>query len=116
MIQETLFDYSRKDFPLNIVEENKGLFTDEFAAWIEKNLHVFSAFAEQALYVKKTMRREHYSARTIGEWLRHNSSLREGGGGWKLNNDHFPSIARLVMIAYPELNGLFETRERNQNA
>ena len=115
MIQETLFDYSRKDFPLNIVEENKGLFTDEFAAWIEKNLHVFAEFAEQSLYVKRTMRREHYSIRTIGEWVRHNSEIREKGNGYKLNNNAFAPISRLLMLAYPELNGLFETRERNEN-
>jgi len=105
----TLFD---RQFPLDILDTNRGLFTDEFCEWIVEHIHIFSAFATQAKYVKGVMRRDHYSSRTIGEWLRHNSALREKGDGWKLNNDMFPDLARLCMLAYPELNGLFETRGR----
>ena len=110
----TLFSYAGHkalDFPFDVIEKNRDLFKDDFIEWLPKNLHVFSEFVVQAKYVRKVMRREHYSARTIGEWLRHNSELREAGNGWKLNNNHFPALARLSMLAYPEINGLFETRE-----
>ena len=111
-----LFNYVERrclDFPLDVVAEHGDLFTEDFKNWLPKNLHVFSAFVKQAKYVRNVMRREHYSARTIGEWLRHNSALREKGEGWKLNDHYWPGLARLSMLAYSELNGLFETRERN---
>ena len=111
----TLFNYRGHrayDFPFDVVEENREKFTADFMAWLPSNLHIFSEFVAQARYVKTVMRRDHYSARTIGEWLRHNSELREAGNGYKLNNDMFPGLARLAMLAYPDLGGLFETRER----
>lgn len=111
MVQSDLFE---EVFPLNIVDANKSMFTEEFAEWVGQNLHVFAAFVEQARYVKKVMRRDHYSARTIGEWLRHNSAIKEKGNGWKLNNNWFPALARLSMLAYPDLAGLFETREQGE--
>lgn len=109
MVHPDLFD---KPFPMNIVEANRHLFRDEFVEWLGQNLHIFAAFVKQAKYVKDVMRRDHYSSRTIGEWLRHNSNLREKGDGFKINNNAFPPLARLIMLAYPELDGLFETREK----
>lgn len=113
--ETNLFNYSYRsslDFPFDIIEAHKHLFTDQFTAWLKGNLHVFAEFAEQAKYVKNVMRRDHYSIRTIGEWVRHNSEIREKGNGYKLNNNSFAPISRLLMLAYPELDGLFETRER----
>jgi len=109
MVQPDLFE---RQFPMNIIDKNRSMFTDDFCEWIGLNLHVFAAFVKQAKYVRSVMRRDHYSARTIGEWLRHNSEIREKGNGWKLNNNYFPALARLSMLAYKELEGLFETRER----
>ena len=105
-------DLFSKPFPMNVVDENRHIFKDEFVEWLGNNLHVFAEFAKQARYVKNVMRRDHYSSRTIGEWLRHNSNLREKGDGFKLNNNYFPPLSRLIMLAYPELDGMFEKRER----
>lgn len=114
--ETTLFNYESRrvlEFPFDVIESHRGMFADSFCKWLKSNLHVFSAFVTQAKYVRNVMRRDHYSARTIGEWLRHNSAVKEHGNGWKLNNDWFPALARLSMLAYPELAGLFETREKN---
>lgn len=93
----TLFNYRGHrtyDFPFDVVEANREKFTDAFIALLPSNLHIFSEFVAQARYVKTVMRRDHYSARTIGEWLRHNSELREAGNGYKLNNDMFSRIGK----------------------
>lgn len=109
MVQGDLFS---APFPLNILDANAYMFKDGFREYIAENLHVFSAFAKQAKYVRNVMRRDHYSCRTIGEYLRHNSALKEKGSGFKLNNDQIPDISRLLMLSYPELDGLFEKRCR----
>ncbi len=108
-----LFNYQKMrdlGFLTDILENNQSQFSADFINWLPENMHVFSAFVKQAKYVRKVMRRDHYSARTIGEWLRHNSMVRGKGDTWKLNDHYWPGLARLSMLAYPELSGLFETR------
>ena len=50
---------------------------------------------------------------TIYEVLRWNSHVnQERDGGFKLNNNHKALYARLIMEREPDLDGVFETRER----
>jgi hypothetical protein len=50
---------------------------------------------------------------TLFEVLRWNSHLNEGkDGGYKLNNNYRALYARLIMKNEPDLDGLFEIRER----
>ena len=69
------------------------------------------AFEREANRVWESGRR-HYSARTIGEYLRHESALRqeEPDEDFKLNNNIFPSLARIYMAMHPERFGFFERR------
>lgn len=84
-------------------------FLPTFADWLTQNWHVWMAFCREADKVWNRGRRK-YSARTIVEVLRHESSLAEVGSEWKINNVRIPDMARLYMAAYPERDGLFETR------
>lgn len=85
-----------------------------FGDWLVANLHVYLAFEAEALSVAE--RREHYSARTIIEFLRHHTLLAEAGEGWKLDNDMAPGLARLFAAAHPRHASLFEFRERQKVA
>jgi len=99
------------DFPMNIVEEHRGEFTDAFVAWLPKNLHIFGEFCEIAL---KLRRRgvKHYGAGSIAEVIRYHTLLRSNPEGvdFKLNNNYRAYLSRLCMMAYAETEGMFETR------
>lgn len=94
---------------LALAQANAGMFRPGFADWLADNLHVWAAFKREANRIWARGRR-HYSARTIGEVLRHESALAEVGSEWKLNNTIFPDLARLYLLAYPERDGFFELR------
>jgi len=77
--------------------------------WFAENNHIWKAFEEQALLIYQRGHR-HYSARTIIEFLRHHSALKEASGEWKINDHITPHLARRFMKEHPHLNGFFETR------
>jgi hypothetical protein len=98
--------------PALIVALHPETFPTEFSEWLDDNLHVWDAFAAQALSVVN-VGFKHYSARTIIEVLRHHSALTEGGGIWKLNDHTTAYLARLFALAYPQHAKLFEFRPTN---
>jgi len=83
----------------------------DFAEWLEANWHVWVAFEREANRIWERGRR-HYSARTIGEYLRHESALRqaEDETPWKLNDHAWPDLARLYIAMYPLRSEFFELR------
>lgn len=83
---------------------------NEFEQWLEENQHIFDAFCVEALKVKN-IGFKHYSARTIIKFLRHHTNLREASGGFKINNDAVPHMARLFGEKYPNFHDLFEYRK-----
>lgn len=83
---------------------------NEFDTWLEENQHIFDAFCLEALKAK-ARGFEHYSARTIIEFLRHHTNLREASGGFKINNDAVPYMARLFGQLHPNLSCFFEYRK-----
>ena len=107
----------RRRLALNVlVVANPSHFRPDFAAWLEKNPTIWDAFAAQADIIWSRGRRR-YSARTIGEWLRHETAMREGPNehGWKLNDHWWPDLGRLYMLTYPERDGFFERRTSPAN-
>ena len=105
-------DIYRRRIAVNVlVGANPSHFRKDFADWLEKNAHIWTAFEAQANAIWDRGRRR-YSARTIGEWLRHETAMREGPNehGWKLNDHWWPDLGRLYMLAYPEREGFFERR------
>lgn len=94
----------------NIAHEHKEQFSDEFLRWIPENAHIWIAFEQEALKII-AKGYKHYSARTIIHVLRHHSALSEqGDGGWKINNNISPYLARLFAILNPAYANLFEYR------
>ena len=77
--------------------------------YILKSLEVFEAFVAEAHRVVSSGK-THYSARTITEYLRHNTAVTDSEAVFKINNHLIPKMARLSMQLFPLLNGLFEVR------
>ena len=104
---KTIIDHA-KEYP--------DLFSSSFISWLPDNLHIWNAFAAEALKVR-ARGYKHYSARTIIEHLRHHSALTESTGEWKINNNNTTPLAHLFDLRYPENAGLFEYRVKgNANA
>jgi hypothetical protein len=98
---------------IDVVHCRPGLFRADFADWLQENWPIWKAFEREANAVWRNGRR-HYSARTIGEYLRHETALREDGE-WKINNNIVPDMARLYGLMYPERD-LFEFRGERKAA
>lgn len=94
---------------LTIVDCRPELFRPEFGEWLEENWGVWDAFCSEANKVWHAGRRR-YSARTIGEFLRHHTAISSPGETFKLNDWYWPDLARLYMALYPDRDGFFERR------
>lgn len=92
-----------------LVLDNESIFRAGFHAWLRDNRHVWTAFEREANRAWARGRR-HYSARTIIEYLRHETALADAGGDFKINGNNVPDLARLYRLVHPERAGLFETR------
>lgn len=91
------------------VRENPEVFNAGFAEWLDKNLAVWLRFKMEADRIRR--RREHYSARTILEFIRHETAVAEVDSEFKINNNATPDLARLYMLTTPGATAFFETRE-----
>ena len=101
----------RKRLAFTIIVGHAEYFRDDFMSWLAINWHVFIAFELEGDRIWNAGRR-HYSARTIGEVLRHESALREGPNehGFKVNDHWWPDLARLYMLLHPDRDQFFERR------
>ena len=77
--------------------------------WFLENWHVVEAFERQALRLIG-MNREHYSARTIVEVLRHHSVLNDTSDAFKINDHNAPDLARAFVVLHPEHVDFWEYR------
>jgi hypothetical protein len=94
-----------------LLVQHRPTFRPDFPEWLTSNLHIWDAFSREVFKVHaRGVTR--YSARTVGEVLRHHSALYEVGGPWKLDNDRIPDMARLFMVRHPSFAGFFELRGR----
>jgi len=94
---------------LALARDNADTFRPGFAGWLLENRHVWIAFEREANKVWAKGRR-HWSARTILEYLRHETALSDSGIEFRLNNNAQGDLARLYLLAHPECAGFFETR------
>ncbi len=95
---------------LRLVASGDHVFSEGFGPWLKENFHVWEEFERRANRVYGV--RQHYSARTIIESIRHDSAIRELSGQFKINNNSAPDLARLYTVIYPARSGFFETRGR----
>jgi len=81
----------------------------EFARWLVANWPIWQRFENEANNVWQCGRRR-YSARTIGEVIRHHTALTSTDPAFKINDHVWPDLARLYMAMHPDRDGFFETR------
>jgi uncharacterized protein (DUF2461 family) len=101
---------SNMDKIQQLIKDNPTKFNTEFPFWVFENEHIFNSFAAEAIKVRQRGFK-HYSSRTIVEFLRHHTNLREASGGFKINDHSVPYLARLFDLMYPQYSGLFEYRK-----
>lgn len=98
-----------KEMTLLIVEASTR-YRPEFHAWLTENYWIWDRFRHEADKIRATGRK-HYGARTIAEYIRHETALREAGE-FKLNDHATPDLARLYMEIDSTAAGFFELRAR----
>lgn len=94
---------------LALIDRWPYAFRKDFKGWLDSNWHIWVAFHDAAskMYAKG---RKHYSARTIVEWLRHETALRSDDVEFKINGNYVPDLARLWTYVYPHRSAFFEIR------
>ena len=109
--QRWTLDIYRKRMVLMMIVTHQDWFRDNDLDWVTQNFHIWEAFEREADLIWNSGRR-HWSARTIGEYLRHETAIREGGDGtgFKVNDHAWPSLARIYMLMHPDREGFFERR------
>lgn len=93
----------------NLIREHADTFRPGFAVWLRENRNVWQAFEAEANKVWARGRR-HWSARTILEYLRHETAISDSGIEFRLNNNAQGDLARLYLLVHPDRAGFFETR------
>ena len=83
-----------------------------FKTWLLLNQRVYHAFERYAIDLHNSGRRKRYSVWMIGNRLRWDSLLAEEGSEYKLSNNSFAYISRLVMTSNPALDGMFAIKGR----
>lgn len=86
-------------------------FREGFCGWLHDNWGVWARFEFEANKVRERGR-VRYSSRTIGEYIRHSTSLREKKPTFKCDDKWWPDCARLYLSLHPEAAGFFELRGR----
>lgn len=105
-----LFEGAERSQALMLVTQNPDLFMDGFAEYLTEQWAVWKAFEHEAQRVA-FRGRKHYSAKTIVEWLRHETIVREANSVFKVNNSATSSLARLFVLRHPRFVDFFEFRE-----
>lgn len=104
---------------LDTVRLHSHVFQPKFYAWLAENWQLWRRFDAEAQTIWLSGR-PRYSARTIIEFLRHQTYIREssvtasvgpGGGAFKINNSFVPDIGRLYGLLNPTRADFFECRE-----
>lgn len=76
---------------LELVRQNEALFHAEFPQWLDENFDLWARFEHQCNLIRRRGF-EHYSARTVVHYLRHETALQQKTGPLKLkiNNNVRP--------------------------
>lgn len=101
---------AQRKFLAHVLDSYPGEFSRAFPLWMEDNFHVWQRFARECDLLRECGR-DHYSARTVIEVLRHETQLRECGSDYKISNDFIPDLARLYQFTR-HCDGFFTLKER----
>ncbi|MFB3910469.1 MAG: hypothetical protein ACE15D_18925 [Candidatus Eisenbacteria bacterium] len=85
-------------------------FQQGFYEWLKENWRIWVKFETWAL--EMVAKRQHYSAKTLFELIRHHTRITENDPKFKLNNIWTPDCARLFGLLHPAHRDFFSTRKR----
>jgi len=82
--------------------ENRNIYPAGFFRWLDtqEGMTIWKDFEAKAMQMAKI--RPYYSAMAIAQVIRWESSLRDGGVEFKLNNNWIPGLSRLWMFNHCE--------------
>lgn len=108
------------DQALHLIRKNQASFRRDFGRWLQANWSIWLRLEDEAEKIWKTGRR-HYSARTIIEFLRHETALQERRVSApevavKINNSYVPDLARLYGLMHMARWDFFECRTMSDGA
>lgn len=105
------------EFDFKGPEKNHPLFDDILPHVVEKfftfhneNPKIYDLF-EKFAYQLRAAGREYYGAKSIIERIRWHTGVETKGDDFRINNNHAPCYARLLMIRKPEFLGFLKTRK-----
>ena len=98
---------------LTIIGRFPSQFREGFGGWLQQNVAIQRAFENEALAVIAAGR-DHYSAYTIVEYLRHWTFLRDAGFGFKVDQNWGSSMSRLFVHMHPQHLKLFRTKQERR--
>ena len=104
----------------DIMDENPHLFdgltpskAEFFRKWLPNNMHIYKLFVKYATELKVYGHREYYSARAIWHRLRWESMVSDKPEAHlKISDHNSPYVARLVMVAEPQLKNMFRRKSQ----
>jgi hypothetical protein len=99
-----------KEFSIVLVSTENKIHKNDIET-LSRNINLYTQFAIEAHRIK-SKGRHHYSARTIIEFLRHETAIHDNNLDFKINNNIAPLLAKVSMFMFPELKGLFHTRDQ----
>lgn len=97
-----------KEKVCSFILKHPKFFTNNIG-WVIDNWNVIKAFENIALDIIY-VGRDHYSARTIVEVMRHNSVIADTDKEFKLNNNSAPDLARIFVVLHPEFVDFWDYR------
>jgi hypothetical protein len=90
---------------------NPAGYREDFYDWLSINGAIYLAFEREADYWRLSRGKKRWGHRTVWEYLRRESALREATGNWKLNDHYTKCCARLYVRLHPGAEHFFSFRE-----
>lgn len=85
-------------------------YSTNFVSWLRDNPLVWYAFVQKTQHAATFMHKQRFSAAAIIQIIRWETIISEKDVTFKINNNHAPDLARLVMDVKPNLRGYFSIR------
>lgn len=109
MTQTDLFDQQR-DLVYHVAfADLKRRVVEDFTKFHVEHPEVYELFKRFAWDARKAGHKR-YGANAIIQRIRWHTSVDTAGEDFKINNNHYPCYARLLMMNDPSFVGFFETR------
>lgn len=82
----------------------------KFKLWLYSNYPLWVAFVDKTREMSRFKKRPRFGAKAIIEIIRWDTMVHERDITFKVNNNHAPDLARLIMARFPEFDGFFSIR------